>query len=129
MSETKNDPTPSNTVLLRGRVSTAPEERLLPSGTVILTLRVSVPREPSPMTQGSRQQADWVDCSVWGARPRRSVARWRAGDVVEVRGALRRRFYRGGDGTATRLEVEVLGGRLVARAEAESGRAASRVSG
>ncbi len=108
--------TPANLVRLRGRISTAPEERVLPSGAVILTLRVSVPREPTPMTQGSKQQSDWVDCSVWSARMRRTAGRWRAGDTVEVEGAVRRRFYRGGEGTSTRLEVEVLAGRLVSRA-------------
>jgi single-strand DNA-binding protein len=46
------------------------------------------------------------------------VNRWAAGDVVEVEGALRRRFFRGGPGMATRLEVEVLAGRLVSRAPA-----------
>ena len=81
------------------------------------------------MTQGSKQQSDWVDCSVWGARVRRTVGRWQAGDIVEVEGALRRRFYRGGDGTSTRLEVEVLSGRLVARAEAASRRAEAGVTG
>ena len=128
MNETTNDQTlPTNTVRLRGRVSTAPEERELPSGAVILTLRVSVRREPTPMTQGSKQQSDWVDCSVWAARMRRAVARWREGDTVEVEGALRRRFYRGGDGTATRLEVEVLSGRLVSRAA--TGREVAGVTG
>ena len=105
-----------NEVLLCGRVSTAPERRELPSGTTILTLRVSVPRSPSPMVKGSKQGSDWVDCVAWGARQRRQVTGWVVGDVVEVRGALRRRFYRGGTGTAMRLEVEVLGGRRVTRA-------------
>ena len=119
-SRTDSDPEDgsANRVRLRGRVSTAPEERLLPSGTAIVTLRVSVPREPTAMTVGSKQQTDWVDCSVWGARLRRTVGRWQAGDDVELEGALRRRFYRGGDGTATRLEVEVLSGRRVGRAGA-----------
>jgi single-strand DNA-binding protein len=107
----------SNLVRLRGRVTTPPEERQLPSGTTIVTLRVSVARSASPMTDGSRQTADWVDCSAWGAKVRRVTRGWRAGDVVEIEGALRRRFYRGGSGTATRLEVEVLGGRVVSRAE------------
>lgn len=107
----------TNLVRLRGRISTAPEERQLPSGTSIVTLRLSVAREPSPMTKGSRQTSDWVDCSAWGAKIRRTVLRWRAGDLVEIEGALRRRFYRGASGTATRLEVEVLSGRLVSRAE------------
>jgi single-strand DNA-binding protein len=106
-----------NEVTLRGRLSSPPELRELPSGTCIMTLRVSVTRSPSPMTKGSKQGSDWVDCVAWGARQRRRVATWRVGDVVEVRGALRRRFYRGGGGTAMRLEVEVLDGRMVRRAE------------
>jgi single-strand DNA-binding protein len=108
-------PRPANEVRLRGRVSTAPEERTLPSGTLIVTFRVSVTREASPMTNGSKQSSDWVDCTAWGAKTRRAAARWRAGDVVEVEGALRRRFQRGAAGTSTRLEVEVLSGRLVTR--------------
>jgi single-strand DNA-binding protein len=127
MNETTNDQAPTNTVRLRGRVSTPPAERELPSGAVILTLRISVRREPTPMTQGSKQQSDWVDCSVWSARTRRSAARWRTGDVVEVEGALRRRFYRGGEGTSTRLEVEVLAARLVSRAAPQ--REGERVTG
>ena len=110
------EPRPTNRVWLRGRVSTAPEERELPSGTLIVTFRVSVAREASPMTNGSKQSADWVDCTAWGAKARRAASRWRLGDVVEVEGALRRRFQRGTAGTSTRLELEVLSGRLVTRA-------------
>jgi single-strand DNA-binding protein len=106
-----------NHVRLRGKVSTPPEQRELPSGTSIVTLRLSVRRETPPMTEGSRQTADWVDCAAWGRKVRRTVSGWRAGDLVEVEGALRRRFYRGGTGTATRLEVEVLSGRVVSRAD------------
>lgn len=107
---------PTNLVRLRGRVSTAPEERALPSGTLIVTLRISVRRESSPMTRGSRQSSDWVDCVAWGARSRMSASRWGIGDVVQVEGALRRRFLRGDGATSTRLEVEVLRGRLLFRA-------------
>ena len=114
---TPDEDLPGNLVRLRGKVSTAPEERELPSGTTIVTLRLSVPRETTPMTEGSRQSADWVDCSAWGRKVRRTASGWRAGDLVELEGALRRRFYRGGSGTATRLEVEVLSGRLLSRAE------------
>jgi len=105
-----------NEVTLRGRISSAPELRALPSGTTIVTLRVAVPRSPTPMTKGSKQGSDWVDCVAWGSRSRRRVSTWRVGDVVEIHGALRRRFFRGGAGTAMRLEVEVLGGRMVKRA-------------
>lgn len=111
-----------NVVLLRGRVTTGPATRELPSGACIVTLRISIPRTPSPMVAASRPSSDWVDLVVWGGRMRRVVERWRVDDRVEVEGALRRRFYRSGADTATRLEVEVLGGRVVGR----SGRDASR---
>ncbi len=107
----------TNTVRLAGRISSAPTERELPSGDRLVTFRVVVARERSPMTAKSRQTADWVDCAAWGGRARRSASSWRAGDRVVVEGALRRRFFRAGDGASTRLEVEMTGGRLLARAE------------
>jgi single-strand DNA-binding protein len=100
-----------NAVQLRGRVSSAPVERELPSGAVITTFRMSMPRARTPMTVGSTQSVDWVDCSVWSARARRCVAGWLVGDRVVVSGALRRRFFRVGEGSSSRLEVEVLGAR------------------
>ena len=106
-----------NAVRLRGRVSSGPEERELPSGSVVVGIRLSVPRDPSPMTRNSRQTVDWVDCSAWGAAQRRAASRWREGDVVEVEGALRRRSSRGAGGFSTRVEVEILGGRVVRRAD------------
>jgi len=39
---------------------------------------------------------------------RRVAARWTGGEVIEVRGALRRRFWRGAQGAASRCEVEAL---------------------
>jgi single-strand DNA-binding protein len=100
-----------NTVQLRGRVSAPPVERELPSGAVISTFRLSVPRARTAMTAGSTQTSDWVDCTAWSARSRRSVGNWEVGDRVEVTGALRRRFYRAGEGASTRLEVEVTSAR------------------
>jgi single-strand DNA-binding protein len=100
-----------NSVRLRGRVTTAPVERVLPSGTVICAFRISVPRARTSMTAGSTQSVDWVDCTAWNARCRRTVGGWEVGDRVEVGGSLRRRFYRAGDGSSTRLEVEVLAAR------------------
>jgi len=100
-----------NTVALRGRVSSAPESKELPSGALITTFRVSVPRSRTPMTTGSTQRSDWMDCVAWSARARRVVSGWQVGDEVEVEGALRRRFFRGGEGASTRLEVEVLSAR------------------
>ena len=100
-----------NEIRLVGRVSQAPEERVLPSGDALWTFRVVVSR---PVAEG-RRTVDALDCAAWSPRARRSVASWRAGDVVEVEGAVRRRFFRTGGGPASRVEVEVSRGRLVRR--------------
>lgn len=117
MNQQKPDAsTPLNEVCLRGRVTSSPEERELPSGDTIVSFRVVVARDRSPMTVKSKQVSDWVDCVVWGGRLRRSVARWQVGDTVDIGGALRRRFFRADGRTSTRVEVEVLSGRRVDRA-------------
>ena len=102
-----------NQVVLRGRVSSAPVARELPSGALVVGVRVTVRRERTVMTRGSKQTVDWMECTAWAAGPRRTVERWQVGDVVEVEGALRRRFSRGGG--LSRVEVEVLRGRRVSR--------------
>jgi single-strand DNA-binding protein len=45
------------------------------------------------------------------------VSRLQPGDIVEVRGSLRRRFWRAGPGAVSRTEVEVVRLRRVAAAE------------
>lgn len=117
-----------NDVVLRGRVSGDPQVRELPSGSVLVSFRLVVARERTPMTAASKPVSDWVECSAWGARVRRQAGGWADGDRVEVRGALRRRYFRAGDQARTSVEVEMLGGRLVRRARAggrESVRAAT----
>jgi single-strand DNA-binding protein len=116
-----------NEVVLRGRVSGNPQERELPSGSVLVSFRVVVARERTPMTAASKPSSDWVECSAWGARVRRQAAGWADGDRVEVRGALRRRYFRSGDQSRTSVEVEMLGGRLLRRAGA-GGRESVRAS-
>ena len=106
----------TNVVTLVGRLTATPEQKELPSGDLIVTFRVSVPRQGTPMTRGSKQGTDWVECVAFGARCRRSVIGWQVGDEVAVEGALRRRFYRTPAGASTRLEVEALKARRVARA-------------
>lgn len=101
-----------NEVRLVGRVSRAPEERVLPSGDVIWTFRVVVPR---PAAAG-RRPVDALECAAWSARARRSVASWRPDDVVEVTGSVRRRFFRTAGGAASRVEVEVTRGKVIRRA-------------
>lgn len=94
-------------------MAAAPEERELPSGDAITTFRVVVER---PEGGRSRQRVDALECVAWLARVRRSAGAWRAGDEVSVEGALRRRFFRGAAGTASRVEVEVSAARIIRRA-------------
>ena len=103
-----------NEVRLVGRVSQDPVARELPSGDVVWSVRVVVDREHA--AGRSRQRVDALECVAWAARVQRSVAGWVAGDVVEVHGALRRRFYRTGAAAASRVEVEVTRARLIRRA-------------
>jgi single-strand DNA-binding protein len=103
-----------NEVRLVGRVSQAPEERVLPSGDSVWTFRLVVARPPG--ASRSRQQVDALECAVWSGRVRRSVGGWKADDVVEVTGAVRRRFFQTASGAASRVEVEVAGGRVIRRA-------------
>jgi single-strand DNA-binding protein len=97
-----------NDVVLRGKVTCLPETRGLPSGAVVVSLRISVPRAATVMTRGSKQSVDVVDCTAWAAKPRASLTRCAPGDWVEVTGSLRRRFFRTGGGAASRVEIEVL---------------------
>ena len=106
------DNRPGNEVRLCGRVSGDPQERELPSGDRMWSFRVVVPREQPR----GRQTVDVVDCAVWGGRARRTVSGWTDGDEVEIAGALRRRFFRSGGATASRVEVEVTTARLIRRA-------------
>ncbi len=103
-----------NEVRLVGRISQEPTQRVLPSGDVIWSFRVVVPREPD--RRGGANQVDALECSVWSGRVRRSVATWRPGDLVEVSGAVRRRFFRSAAGPASRTEIEVTAGRVLRRA-------------
>ena len=77
--------------------------------------RVIVGRPPSP---ASRVTVDALDCVVWTKRPARAVAGWRTGDLVEVKGSLRRRFFAPtGGGRVSRCEVEVASAKLIRRAD------------
>lgn len=104
-----------NEVCLVGRVSSRPESRELPSGDTLWTFRLVVRRPPGV---GTRQSVDVFDVCAWTSRAQRSVKGWRDGDQVEVEGSIRRRFFRTAAGTASRVEIEMSGGRLRRRADA-----------
>ncbi|HVF20327.1 MAG TPA: single-stranded DNA-binding protein [Mycobacteriales bacterium] len=103
-----------NDITLVGRLSAAPEERVLPSGDELVTWRLVVRRPPATRTTSSRAgSVDTIDCSSFRADVRRQAGRWSPDDVLEVNGALRRRFWRSGGGAASRTEVEVVSARRV----------------
>jgi single-strand DNA-binding protein len=104
-----------NEVTLVGRVSQTAQEQALPSGDALWKFRVVVRRPPSRV---SRVSVDSLDCVVWSRRTARTVARWDVGDLVEVKGCLRRRFFApSGGGRVSRCEVEVAQARLIRRAD------------
>src|SRR3954471_6097998 len=104
-----------NEATLVGRMSQPAEEQMLPSGSELWKFRVIVGRPPSA---ASRVTVDALDCVVWTKRPARSVAKWQTGDLVEVKGSLRRRFFApAGGGRVSRCEVEVASARLIRRAD------------
>src|SRR3954471_17148285 len=105
-----------NQVRLRGRLADAPRLRELPSGDSVWNLRLVVERPPTPPGKDRpRQRVDSLECAIWAGRLKRQVEKWEAGDVVDVTGALRRRFFRAGGATASRVEVELTAGRRVRR--------------
>ena len=93
-----------NEVRLRGRWQGA-DERELPSGDLVVTARLVVPRAAAGV--------DTVDCAVWTPGLRKRVLQWADGSTVEVLGSLRRRFWRTPAGPASRYEVEVRQARRV----------------
>src|SRR3954453_8525974 len=107
----------ANQVRLRGRLAAAPRLRKLPSGDTVWNLRVVVERPPVPVGKDRpRQRVDSLECAVWSGRLKKQGEKGEPGHVVDVTGSLRRRFFRAGGATASRVEVELTGGRLIRRA-------------
>jgi single-strand DNA-binding protein len=101
-----------NDVVLRGRLSAPAEVRTLPSGDTLVSFRLVV-RRPEPRSRG--QSVDVLSCITYDRSLQRRAAAWQPGDVVEVEGALQRRFWRTGSGTASVCEVNCRRGRKVTR--------------
>jgi len=93
-----------NTVTLVGRVSTTPEQRDLPSGDVLVTLRVVVDRPPE--RGRTRRAVDVIDVACWTKRTQRSASSLAPDDGVRIEGSLRRRYFGTSAGRASRYEVE-----------------------
>ena len=110
-------PAHANEVRLVGRLGAEPALRELPSGDVLVQFRLVVERAPAPgAAGGSRITVDTLECAAWRKDVQRSLRSCAAGDVLEVEGSLRRRFWRSAGGAASRSEVEVRRLRRQARA-------------
>ncbi|GAB3499322.1 single-stranded DNA-binding protein [Nocardiopsis coralliicola] len=96
-----------NEVLLAGRVTAEPSLRELASGERLVTWRVSISRPPTPRRPAGGSDA--VACLSFSPEIAEATRAWRLGDVVEVAGALRRRFRRSRGLSGGVLEVEAVG--------------------
>ncbi len=97
-----------NQVYLRGRLAVEPFDRELPSGDTLSVFRLTVARPP-----GDRVSVDSLECTTTAARPRRALLRAQPGDLLEVTGSLRRRFWRSPNGPASRYAVEVATAKVI----------------
>ncbi|WP_432863205.1 hypothetical protein [Microbispora rosea] len=95
-----------NEVVLAGRLSMEPAHRELPSGALLTQWRLAVRR---PAGRSGRQRSDAIECATIDDGVRGMLAGWQLDDLVEVEGALRRRWWRGG----SRYEIEVRTARRV----------------
>lgn len=106
-----------NEILVVGELTPPVEPRQRADGQEVLTFRVavrgaaSVTGRDSPPT-GSRDatpagRRDILDCVVSSTAMRRRLETYRPGDVVELAGSLRHRFWNTGGRIQSRYEIEV----------------------
>jgi single-strand DNA-binding protein len=88
-----------NDCLLRGRVSAQATDKELPSGEHVVEFRLIVSRT-------EREGVDTLDIAAWSAKSRRTALSLKPGEWVEVAGSIRRRFWQGPAGLASRWQIE-----------------------
>lgn len=96
-----------NEIRLVGRVAAEPRVTVLPSGDELVGVRLVVERPPDVLARSRRASVDTIACVAWTPLERRRLRQFGPDDVVEVSGALRRRFWRSSGGLRNRYEVEV----------------------
>ena len=97
--------TASNEVLLVGRVNAAAKSKELPSGDRVVEFRLIVDRAAA---RGKKREVDTLDIAAWSASARKSALSIKPDQWVEVRGAVRRRFWQAPHGLASRWQVEAI---------------------
>jgi single-strand DNA-binding protein len=84
-----------NFALLRGRLSSPVDQRTLPSGATLATLQITTRPDDGPAVS---VPVAWFDPPAWAAD-------LEPDDDVIVLGTVKRRFFRAGGATASRVEV------------------------
>jgi single-strand DNA-binding protein len=88
-----------NRVELVGRVSGEPKEKKLPSGDLVVEFRVIIDRD-------DREGVDTLDIAAWKTLLRKRALSLEAEEWIGIKGVLRRRFWKGATGIASRWQVE-----------------------
>lgn len=88
-----------NDVLLRGRISTLAIEKELPSGDKVCEFRIVIART-------NEEGFDAIDISAWSSKLRRTALALKSDQWVEVTGSIKRRFWRGATGLASRWQID-----------------------
>jgi single-strand DNA-binding protein len=97
LSSDTSAPAPSvNIAVVRGTCSSAPDVRVLPSGSTLALLQVTTRTDDGETTS--------VPVALWD--PPAGVVQLDAGDEVVAVGRVRRRFFQAGGATASRVELE-----------------------
>jgi len=99
----KEEFSPMNEVRLVGRVTSLAVEKELPSGDKVVEFRVVIGREK---LRNGKKEVDSLDIAAWSAKARRAALAVKIDSWVEVKGSVRRRFWRAPTGLASRWQVE-----------------------
>jgi len=89
-----------NAVFLSGKLTEPAEERELAGGVKVIRWTLRAPRGVG------RVGSDLIDCITMDSDLQQRALAWPAGSALVVEGAIRRRFFRTGGRTTTRVEVE-----------------------
>ena len=113
-------------VLVTGELTAPVEPRRRTDGREVLAFRVAVrssgngeggdPAPPGSREPGGAGRRDVLDCVVSATAVRRRLETYRAGDVVELSGPLRHRFWNSAGRIHSRYEIEVVTLRRLTRA-------------
>jgi single-strand DNA-binding protein len=88
-----------NSVVIRGRVSSAGVEKVLPSEDRVVEFRVVLTRE-------NRVGVDVLDIGAWNSKARKKALALKVDQWVEIEGSIHRRFWQGPHGLASRWQIE-----------------------